>query len=93
MPETGGTIFGHYTLRAAGTGGPLGRSADCQISEDMARRILQVGLDARMENPEQRPFAPGFLQGIAARRAESLWRSNVVSPSIDLSASSRRAFR
>src|SRR6266498_2947996 len=33
MPETGGTIFGYYTLRAAGTGGPLGRSADCRLPE------------------------------------------------------------
>src|SRR5947208_9858317 len=32
MPETGGTIFGYYTLRAAGTGGPLGRSADCRFT-------------------------------------------------------------
>jgi hypothetical protein len=43
-----------------------------QISEDMARRILPIVLDARMENPEQRPFPPGFLQGIVARRPELL---------------------
>jgi hypothetical protein len=50
------------------------------ISEDMARRILLIGLDAGMENPEQRPFAPGFLQGVMARRpallsaALTIWR-------------------
>ena len=43
-----------------------------QIAEDMARRILMIQLDAKMENPEQRSFAPGFLQGIAARRGELL---------------------
>ena len=43
-----------------------------QIAEDMARRILRIGLDARMENPEQRPFEPGFLQGIFSRRADLL---------------------
>src|SRR5262245_16507138 len=32
-----------------------------QIAEDMARRLLNTHLDARMENPEQRVFAPGFL--------------------------------
>src|SRR5262249_9673006 len=33
IPETGGTIFPAYTLRAAGTSGPLGRSADCRLRE------------------------------------------------------------
>jgi putative DNA primase/helicase len=53
------------------------------ISEDMARRVLVVGLDAGMENPEQRPFAPGFLQGIVNRRPAllsaclTIWRWGV----------------
>jgi putative DNA primase/helicase len=53
------------------------------ISEDMARRILQIMLDAGMENPELRPFAPGFLEGIFARRSEllsaclTIWRWGV----------------
>jgi hypothetical protein len=43
-----------------------------QIAEDIARRVLMIGLDARMENPEQRPFPPGFLQSIFTRRSELL---------------------
>jgi hypothetical protein len=43
-----------------------------QIAEDMARRLLNVHLDARMENPEQRPFRPGFLDSIFAQRANLL---------------------
>jgi hypothetical protein len=43
-----------------------------QIAEDMARRLLNTHLDARMENPEQRPFPPGFLDHIFAERANLL---------------------
>jgi putative DNA primase/helicase len=43
-----------------------------QVAEDMARRLLNVHLDARMENPEQRPFQPGFLDRIFAARANLL---------------------
>jgi hypothetical protein len=43
-----------------------------QVAEDMARRLLNAHLDARMENPEQRPFAPGFLDRIFAERANLL---------------------
>jgi hypothetical protein len=43
-----------------------------QIAEDMARRILPITLDARMENPEQRHFEPGFLESVFARRPELL---------------------
>jgi putative DNA primase/helicase len=43
-----------------------------QIAEDMARRLLNTHLDARMENPEQRPFQPGFLDHIFAERAHLL---------------------
>ena len=43
-----------------------------QIAEDMARRLLNSHLDARMENPEQRKFAPGFLDHVFAERANLL---------------------
>ena len=43
-----------------------------QIAEDMARRLLNTHLDARMENPEQRPFPPGFLDHVFAERANLL---------------------
>jgi bifunctional DNA primase/polymerase-like protein len=41
-------------------------------SEDMARRLIVTRLDAKMEDPEQRKFAPGFLGDIAAARADLL---------------------
>jgi hypothetical protein len=50
------------------------------VSEDLARRFLYCELDAQCEDPEQRSFAPGFLDEIAAHRAEllgaalSIWR-------------------
>jgi putative DNA primase/helicase len=43
-----------------------------QLSEDLARRFLFCELDAKMEDPELRPFAPGFLGRVFARRAELL---------------------
>jgi hypothetical protein len=42
------------------------------VTEDLARRFLWSELDARMEDPEQRPFAAGFLEQIESRRAELL---------------------
>ena len=42
------------------------------VTEDLARRFLWSELDARMEDPEQRPFAAGFLKQIESRRAEFL---------------------
>ena len=42
------------------------------ISEDLARRFLYCELDAHCEDPEQRPFPPGFLDGIQQRRSELL---------------------
>jgi hypothetical protein len=42
------------------------------ISEDLVRRFLVCELDARVEDPEQREFAPGFLESIKKRRAELL---------------------
>src|SRR5262249_33245272 len=43
-----------------------------QIAEDMARRLLVCNLDARMDNPESRPFAPGFLDKIHDSRVHIL---------------------
>jgi len=42
------------------------------LSEDLARRFVCCELDARCEDPEQRPFPPGFLGDIERRRAELL---------------------
>jgi hypothetical protein len=42
------------------------------VSEDLARRFVEVLLDPQCEDPEARPFAPGFLAGIQSRRAELL---------------------
>jgi putative DNA primase/helicase len=39
-----------------------------EIAEDMARRILNTHLDARMENPEARKFEPGFLDRVLDAR-------------------------
>jgi hypothetical protein len=43
-----------------------------RISEDLARRFLVVGLDAKCENPEQRYFQQSFETQIAATRLELL---------------------
>jgi hypothetical protein len=51
-----------------------------EIAEDMARRQIMIRLDAQMEDPEARPFAPGFLEHVAASRpvllsdALTIWR-------------------
>jgi hypothetical protein len=42
------------------------------VSEDQCRRLLQVRIDPRMEDPEKRPFAAGFVDQIKARRGEML---------------------
>jgi hypothetical protein len=42
------------------------------VSEDLARRILQVSINPRLEDPESRKFAPGFLDGIKRRRTDLL---------------------
>jgi hypothetical protein len=42
------------------------------VSEDLARRFVLCGLDAKCEDPETRSFRPGFLDNIEARRAELL---------------------
>ena len=50
-----------------------------EIAEDMARRTIVTDFDARMEDPESRNFAPGFLRRrlrrarrAAGRRADDL---------------------
>jgi hypothetical protein len=43
-----------------------------QVSEDLARRFIMWVLDAKMENPETRPFRGDFLAEIAQRRGELL---------------------
>ena len=56
------------------------------ISEDLARRFIYAAIDAQCEDPEQRPFGPGFLEGIEARRAElvgaalTIWRWGRLNP-------------
>jgi hypothetical protein len=51
-----------------------------EIAEDMARKLLNVRVDAHMENPEQRKFAPGFLDCVFTARsalltdALTIWR-------------------
>jgi putative DNA primase/helicase len=63
------------------------------ISEDMARRVLKAGVDAKMENPEQRKFKPGFLDSVFANRvallsqALTIWRwgrQNTLKPGLPL---------
>ena len=41
-------------------------------SSDNARRFIVCGLDPECEDPEARPFKPGFLEEIQARRVELL---------------------
>ena len=43
-----------------------------EIAEDMARRTLKTHLDAQLEDPEQRKFAPGFLDSVLASRSSLL---------------------
>lgn len=42
------------------------------LSEDLVRRFITVELDPRMDDPENRPFAPGFVASVSARRPELL---------------------
>jgi hypothetical protein len=42
------------------------------VSEDLARRFIELALDPQCEDPEARPFAPGFLNDIATQRVELL---------------------
>jgi hypothetical protein len=43
-----------------------------RVSEDLARRFVLCGLDAKREDPETRAFRPGFLEDIGEQRAELL---------------------
>jgi hypothetical protein len=63
------------------------------IFEDLARRFVVSELDARCENPEQRPFEPGLLEHIASKRAQllsaalTIWRwgrQNLAEPGLPL---------
>jgi hypothetical protein len=40
-----------------------------EIAEDMARRTITTNFDAKVEDPELRKFAPGFLDQVFAARA------------------------
>jgi putative DNA primase/helicase len=42
------------------------------VGEDLARRFIFSQLDPQLENPESRPFKPGFLEDIERRRGELL---------------------
>ncbi len=42
------------------------------VSEDLARRFVSVNLDAKMEDPESRPFSGDIKARVAERRAELL---------------------
>jgi hypothetical protein len=42
------------------------------LSEDLVRRFIVAELDARTDDPENRPFPPGYLASISACRAELL---------------------
>jgi hypothetical protein len=43
-----------------------------QIAEDMVRRVIVTNFDAKCENPELRPFKPGFLDTVHKERATLL---------------------
>jgi hypothetical protein len=43
-----------------------------KVTEDLARRILWVDVDPQVEDPEERPFKPGFLKMIAEQRGSLL---------------------
>lgn len=58
------------------------------ISEDLARRFVTIELDARMEDPEARPFEGDFKEEVTRRRAEllaaclAIWRWGRHTPDI-----------
>jgi hypothetical protein len=45
---------------------------DVQVAEDMARRIIKTDYDAKVEDPELRPFKSGFLDTVYKERATLL---------------------
>jgi hypothetical protein len=65
------------------------------VGEDLARRFIFSQLDPQLEDPESRPFKPGFLEDIERRRGEllaavlTIWRwgrqnANSLKPGIAL---------
>ena len=48
------------------------------VSEDLARRFLAVDLDPRCEDPEARPFKPGFVDAVQNDRAQLLSAALVI---------------
>ena len=67
------------------------------VSEDLARRFLQIQLEPQCEDAESRPFPDGFLDGILWGRAEllsavlTIWRwgrQNELTPGLPLNRAS-----
>jgi hypothetical protein len=63
------------------------------VTEDLARRFISVDLDPQCEDPESRPFKPGFVNEVKNNRAELLsaalvilrWgRQNTLAPGLTL---------
>jgi hypothetical protein len=65
-------VLGYSTMAALTAAFIVLTGNALNVTEDLARRFLMVGIDPRMENPELRPFKPGFLNGITSRRVELL---------------------
>ena len=59
------------------------------VSEDLARRFIAVDFDARMEDPEARPFTTDILAEVTARRTEllaaalTIWRWGRIAPDLE----------
>ena len=43
-----------------------------KVTMDLTRRFIWTDIDARVDNPERRPFPPGFLESIRNRRGQLL---------------------
>jgi hypothetical protein len=43
-----------------------------KVTQDLARRFIWIDIDPKMDNPDTRPFRPGFLQHINGRRIQLL---------------------
>jgi hypothetical protein len=60
------------------------------VSEDLARRFITVDFDARMEDPEARPFKTDFLAEVTAQRTEllaaalTIWRWGQIAPNVEV---------
>ena len=59
------------------------------VSEDLARRFIEVDFDARMEDPEARPFKTDIRAEVTERRPEllvaalTIWRWGRIAPDIE----------